>query len=155
MPDDFLALLSRARQIASAISDTERKRTELEKALADGGEHTVQAQRAVEAATSMLSHWEQRLGEATSALPMSPGATPVEAVAVLVRIDEIVRKVDDARREETRLNDIDKNALQFSKDTADIAAKIAPDLAGREVEDIVESLNTTVFPVRVDTIVLL
>jgi uncharacterized protein YhaN len=142
LPDDFSPLLSRARQIASAISDTERKRTELEKALADSGENTVQAQRTVETATSTLSQWEKKLEKATSALPVSPGATPVEAVAVLVRLDEIVRKVDDARREETRLDDIDKNARQFSKDAADIATKIAPDLAGRGVEDVVESLNT-------------
>ncbi len=141
LPADFTPLLGHARRVAAAIADVERRRTELGKQADEHRHRKAEAARTVEEATGARVTSDQALREATHGLPLRPDATATEAVAVLERLDQIVRKLDEAEREAVRLRAIDKDAERFRAEVAENASRLAPDLANRTAEEVAEQLH--------------
>ena len=140
-PDAFLPLLTHARRVEATITEIEHKRVRLAKETDDAQRHSAVARRTLDQMTGTHASWEQSLREATNSLPLRADATAEEAVAVLRQMHDIVQKLDDAKREEVRLNAIHKDAQRFQENVAALAARVAADLDGRGAEEIAKRLH--------------
>ena len=84
-----------------------------------------------------LSAWEKSLRP----LELEADALPEQAEAVLTNLDELFRNLDEAEGYRARIWGIDQTAKEFTQAVGDMTTIVAPDLAGRPVEEIVSTLN--------------
>ena len=98
--------------------------------------------KAFDKAEASWSEWQSQWSDALAALGLDLAVNP-EAVAVQVdTIDEMrtsVVKVNDLRHE--RIGKIERDVTAFSKDVADLAGTVAPDLSEVEPEEAVLQLE--------------
>jgi uncharacterized protein YhaN len=76
-------------------------------------------------------HWE----EAVRPLGLGPGARPVEANAVMEELKSFFDKLREAEALQQRVAGIDRDAETFCSRVAALTSAVAPDLAGRPVEE--------------------
>ncbi|QDV73735.1 YhaN family protein [Botrimarina mediterranea] len=99
-------------------------------------------------AEEFLSAWRVSWAEAMALLQLPADALPEEAESMLSNLDQLFRELDEADGFRGRVYGIDKTAEEFSLAAQELASVIAPDLAGRPVEELVATLNTRVSEAR-------
>jgi uncharacterized protein YhaN len=99
-------------------------------------------------AEESLNAWQASWAEAMALLQLPGDALPEEAESMLSNLDQLFRELDEADGFRGRVYGIDKTAEEFSQAAQDLASAIAPDLAGRPVEEVVATLNTRVGEAR-------
>lgn len=100
------------------------------------------AERQCAAAEKAISRWRQEWADAISHVALEPDATPVEANAVMDRIQTLFAHIEDAGKLQTRIKGIDRDGDRFAEDIQTLVARVAGDLAKVPPELAAAELNT-------------
>jgi len=133
------------------VESSRRERSRREQLAADIERVKVESDEAGEElreAEGALNAWRASWAEVMALLQLSGDALPDEAESVLTNLDQLFRELDEADRLGRRIFGIDKTAEEFLQAAQDLASVIAPDLAGRPVEEVVATLNARVSEAR-------
>ncbi len=131
--DRATAVLESARRLA------EERRGLDERAKALAQELAAAEPRAARCADE-LAAWRESWAAAVEALGLSEDVTVEEAGAVLEALSELFRKVDAAAELRRRIDGMRRDADLLDRDSAEIAARHLPEVAGLAVEERVEEL---------------
>lgn len=92
--------------------------------------------KALEKAEATWSEWQGRWADALAALGLDPTADPEAVSAQIDAIDEMRASVDEVNRlRHERIGKIEGYLAAFGRDVTQLAAIVAPDLAGSESEE--------------------
>ena len=92
--------------------------------------------KALAQAEAIWLEWQRRWADALAALGLDPTADPEVASAQIEAIDEMRTSVDEVNRlRHERIGKIEGYLVAFGRDVAQLAAIVAPDLAGLESDE--------------------
>ncbi|WP_437687461.1 AAA family ATPase [Sorangium sp. So ce176] len=143
-PDDAAArlpaLVEAAEQELAAIElaarerrDRLRERKELERELEDLERERAEHARALEA-------WRAEWEDSVRLLGLPGDASTDEATAILDELGALFRKADSAAHERRRVRGMERDALAFAEDVAELASRHAPDLAALPADQAADQL---------------
>ncbi|WP_437503289.1 AAA family ATPase [Sorangium sp. So ce1099] len=134
------ALVEAAEQELAAIEGAARERRELlrerkelERELADLERERAEHARALEA-------WRAEWEASVRLLGLPGDASADEATAILDELGALFRKADSAAHERRRVRGMERDALAFAADVAELASRHAPDLAALPADQAADQL---------------
>ncbi|NQT12925.1 MAG: hypothetical protein HQ582_09255, partial [Planctomycetes bacterium] len=95
-----------------------------------------------------LAAWQGEWAAAIRYLGLEQDATAAQANVVISTINELFGKLHDADQTGLRISGIDHDKRHFADDVQAIAERLAPELAGRPVEDSVAALSSKLTEAR-------
>ena len=128
---DLTEVLEQAEAAIKRQDDLAQKRTKLETKLADARSERANARLSLQAAEAELDAWRTDWSAQMARIGLEAGAAPEQAEVVLTRISDLFKVLDNRRDFLSRIRGIDRDADQFARDVAALAARVAPDLANR------------------------
>ncbi|WP_437732182.1 AAA family ATPase [Sorangium sp. So ce1335] len=134
------ALVEAAEQELAAIElaarerrELVRERKELERELEDLERERAEHARALEA-------WRAEWEDSVRQLGLPGDASTDEATAILDELGALFRKADSAAHERRRVRGMERDALSFAADVAELASRHAPDLAALPADQAADQL---------------
>ena len=124
-------LLEQAEVAIAHQQDVVHERAELETKLASARSERDNARLSLAAAEAELEAWQAAWSALMTRIGLEATAAPEQAEVVLTGIAELRKALDDRRGFLSRIHGIDRDADQFARDVAVLAAHIAPDLVDR------------------------
>jgi uncharacterized protein YhaN len=122
-------LLEQAEITIHRHDDLAQKRAKLETELAGARRDQSAAGLSLKAAEAELADWQQAWRARMSRIGLEADAPPEQAEVVLAKITELEKTLDERRDFLSRISGIDRDGDQFDRDVAELAARIAPELA--------------------------
>jgi uncharacterized protein YhaN len=135
------ASLDRADLIVQMLTEAARQRAELSKRVPVHIKAVEDARHLEHEAVAALDTWRSEWASAVGGLGLDASASPAEANAVLDRLEELFKKVDEARAFKGRLKGIQRDEEAFAKEVGALVQAVAPDLAQRVSDQAVEMLQ--------------
>ncbi|MBF0566718.1 MAG: hypothetical protein HQK89_15950, partial [Nitrospirae bacterium] len=123
-------LLIRAEEIIATLQDKEKKRSDLSRDI-DKSDYQMRnhfAER--ERLGNALNKWKNVWGKAVSGVGFDENASSEEVEAILVGLSRLFQKVNDIRKDQIRIDQIDEDARRFSDKVSELAGKYPSDLYG-------------------------
>ena len=115
------------------VADNRRRPTQAHRQAAADEENK---RKALEKAEANWSEWQGRWADALTALGLDPAADPEAVSAQIDAIDEMRASVDEVNRlRHERIGKIEGYLAAFGRDVKQLAAIVAPDLAGLESDE--------------------
>ena len=115
------------------VADSRRRLAQAHRQTAADEENKRQA---LEKTETSWSEWQERWADALTALGLDPTADPEAVSAQIDTIDEMRASVDEVNRlRHERIGKIEGYLAAFGRDVTQLAAIVAPDLAGLESEE--------------------
>jgi uncharacterized protein YhaN len=133
-------LLEHAELMISRHDELARRRAKLETELAGARRDQAAAGLSLEAAEAELGDWQQEWSARMARIGLEAGAAPEQAEVVLARIGELRETLEERRGFLSRIAGIDRDVEQFQRDVAELAARIAPELAGGPAGELAREL---------------
>ena len=128
-PDEPLAILvDRCVALVDRIDTASRRRSELEKAIAKGEAALRRGSADRGHAASELREWEKKWATHMELLGCTAEATADDANARIALIEDLFRNVDEADKENLRIEAIEADAERFAREVQSLAERVAPDL---------------------------
>ncbi|MBI3325330.1 MAG: hypothetical protein HYZ81_01310, partial [Nitrospinae bacterium] len=127
-----------------------RQRKELEGKVTPIQRDLESARRDTHEAADKLAQWRTGWTAAVAGLGLEGDARPAEANAVLTKLDELLKKLDEADELAKRIEGIDRDARVFEEDVKDLVARIAPDLLDLPAEQAAAQLNARLNKAQAD-----
>ncbi len=146
----FDALLVDCQSVMDSIEKVNRKRTELEKKIAELENELKTLHQNDEALKKQRITWQSSWKGAVAKLGLEPETSPVEAYAVLSKLDELFKKVDEKASIERRVFGIKRDADEFSSDIEKLITRIAAELVNLPLEQVVAQLNSSLSKAKTD-----
>jgi uncharacterized protein YhaN len=122
------ALLMRSESLTETLDEAATQRKDLQRNVTRLQRDLENAKRDQHEATGKLDQWRTDWTGAVVGLGLGGGALPVEATAVLSKLDELLKKLDEAEALGGRIGGIDRDAKAFEAEVKDVVVRIAPDL---------------------------
>lgn len=128
-PDELLSSnLDQCIAVIERIESTTQRRAELENAIVNG-EATMRGGAAdLEQAASELLAWEKKWATHMMLLGCPADVTADDANARIALIEDLFRNVDEADRENMRIEAIEAEANRFTREVQSLVERVAPDL---------------------------
>jgi len=140
--DETLAsLIFRGQTLIDRIDNTTRKYNLLREAIEELTGELLAAKQSLNSVEGEQTVWQEQWNAAVKDLGMSGKASPVEATAVLDKVEEMVKKVDKIVGLEHRIDGIFRDGEEFEKDVAKVVERVAPDLGAIPSEQAVSELH--------------
>ena len=146
----FDALLAHCEFVIDSIEATNRRRTDLEKSINELADELKALHQNHEALAKQHTAWQSDWKTAVSRLGLEPKTSPSEAYAVLSKLDELFKKVDERALIERRVFGINRDASEFSADIERLVKQIAVELNNLPVEQAVAELNSSLNKAKTD-----
>lgn len=135
------ALLERSQAMIEMIEESNRLRKELQTKIKklrsdlDGSKHVE------EESAAKIEQWQAEWEAAVSGLGLTGKALPAEVNAVLDKLEELFKKLDEAEALGQRIHGIERDAEEFAADVKALVYRLAPDLGGLSADQAVAQLN--------------
>ncbi len=140
--DMFLAtLIEHSGAIADAVERTEHERAQLRQGLRGSEQQLDEQQRKADEVEQELKAWQHRWSETVEALGLDTSAGPDEANAVLEKMQELRQELGKADGLAERIEGIDRDQDEFSKEVKLLCEEVAEELSERPVLEAVEELH--------------
>lgn len=136
----FSDILELAELAIKRRDDLVQQRSRLETKLAAARTERDAAQLSFDKATAGLSAWQTDWSARMARIGLDAGAVPDQAEVFLTKIHDLLKTMDERRGFQSRIHGIDRDADQFARDVAALAARVAPDLAGRAADEAAREL---------------
>ena len=150
-PGDTLdATLRRSDVLVETIEDMMRQRRSLQEQVAVQLQSLERTRRAKEETAIQLAQWRTDWTAAVVGLGLSSDALPAEAHAVLTKLDERLKKVDEADALMQRIAGIDRDAREFERDVKEVMEWCAPDHLALTADQAVTHLHSSLNKARAD-----
>ena len=128
----LMGLLQHAEQLVSSSAERVRRRDSLVDQERQCSKSLDEAQNERDQVDRDLAAWKAEWNEATDGLDLGQDALPEEAEAVLERVAELERNLDEMDALGRRIYGMDRDAAEFSERVSALAEECAPDLAKLE-----------------------
>jgi len=122
-------LLERCQLLVEAIEDSNRRRKELQQKTSALELNQKRLGQAEGECIAQMEQWQADWTAVIANLGLNDKASPAEANSILVKLEELFKKLDDASKLEYRLQRIEKEAREFTTDTRALVQRLAPHLA--------------------------
>jgi uncharacterized protein YhaN len=139
--ESLAALIDRCEHVVETYEEKIRQRKELEKDIHQLESDLVQALRKKEHSETELKKWQTQWISSVQELGLSEHARPSHANAVLSRVEELFHILDKIRNLEARIKGIQRDGVQFEKDTCELVETAAPDLTNVPPHQAASELN--------------
>lgn len=129
---------------AARVAALEKQHTNHDAALRDLRDREAELQEInlkTEKAQADLETWRSEWARAVAPLGLDEDASPAQANAVIEDIRSLMVKLKDIDVFRKRIKGIDRDAAEFADKTAALADKTAPDLSGKDPDEIIKTLN--------------
>jgi len=127
--DETLAAgLERGQDIVDSIDRSNRLREDLEKAIMSTRHDLKEARASESDLAGRVAQWKVDWSETVERVGVSGKSSPEEANALLAKLDDLFKKLDEASALEVRIRAIEKDAEAFRIDVQTLLTRIAPDL---------------------------
>lgn len=147
----FDALVDYCQMVIDNVEEASRRRIDLEKKM-----------KKLEDEVKLLDHnrynlkeefirWNSDWRNVIVNLGLKPETSPSEAYAVLSKMDELFKKVDEKKSFERRVYGINRDAEDFRADVKTVVEKISPELSNMPVEEAVFRLNISLGKAKTDS----
>lgn len=146
----FEALLVDCQSVVDSVEKVNRKRADLEKKINELEDDLKTLHQNDEALKKQHTTWQSGWKGAVAKLGLEPETSPVEAYAVLSKLDELFKKVDEKTSIERRIFGIKRDASEFSSDVEKLVTRIATDLVNLPIEQAVAQLNSSLSKAKTD-----
>lgn len=138
--ETLAAGLQRAEQVVAAIEAIRRRRSELKKGIEQLETQSDAARAQEKKKGGLLETWRADWANSIAVLGLPGTARPAEANAVLDRLNDLFRNIDETKGLKSRLKGITRDADDFTRQGKALTARIAPDLIGSPPDHAVETL---------------
>ena len=146
----FDALVDCCQMVIDNIEEASRRRADLEKKIKKLEDEAkllgLNHKKLGEEFTGWSSGWQ----DAVVNIGLKPETSPSEAYAVLSKMDELFKKMDEKKSIERRVFGINRDAEDFRADVKAVVEKISPELSDVQVEEAVSRLNTSLGKAKTD-----
>jgi uncharacterized protein YhaN len=136
------AVIDYGQRVLHGIDSANAERQRLETIIADLATDLAEADRNLRDADADLLDWQTNWAAAVKELALDGTASPAVANRLLDRIQEFVDKSDKARGLLKRIEGIQRDGQEFTREVRELAARVAPDLLGAPPDLAVSELNT-------------
>jgi uncharacterized protein YhaN len=143
-------LLVDCQTVIDSIEKANRKRADLEKKIGELENELKTLHQNDEALQKQHITWQSGWKGAVAKLGLEPETSPVEAYAVLSKLDELFKKVDERASIERRVFGIKRDAGEFSSDVEKVVTRIATELISLPLEQAVAQLNSSLSKAKTD-----
>ena len=140
--DDLPTLVERGQHSLTHLDSLAQFRNQLRQELALRTPELPQAETAARQAKADFDAWRQRWTEATARLGLGPEPTPAQAASVLDSLGDLSNRLEAAKKHRERIQGIERDAADFTRDLRAFVERVAPDLATFELEPAVVELGT-------------
>jgi uncharacterized protein YhaN len=96
-------------------------------------------------------NWQSNWATAVSKLSLEPEASPAEAYAILSKLEELFKKLDDRDSIERRVFGINRDAVEFSADVKSLTERVATELSNIPIEQAVVQLESSLSKAKMDS----
>ncbi len=139
--DTLAALIDRARGVVEAANRAVRAREVLDETIRAKEDEVAQLGARHDAALADAARWAEEWREAVERLPVSPGAQPSAATAVLRRLDEFFGKEREIRIHEGRIADMRAEIDNMRAAALELCVATGIPHAGADAADLALRLN--------------
>jgi uncharacterized protein YhaN len=146
----FDTLLVDCQSVIDSTEAANRKKADLEKKTAELESELKALHQNDEDLKKQDINWQSDWKGAVAKLGLEPETSPAEAYAVLSKIDELFKKVDERTSIERRVFGINRDAGDFSSDVEKLVTRIATELIGLPLEQAVAQLNASLSKAKTD-----
>jgi uncharacterized protein YhaN len=146
--EELKPILEYAARIYEEMSDTVTERKKLHAEIRRLVEERKTADEAMISSQAALDAWRLQWQAALAGLGLSEGSTPEEAMEALENLRNCLEQRDSAYGYQQRIEEIDRHAKDFEKDTTALVKSIGPDLEGLTVEQAVVKLQSMLTETR-------
>lgn len=151
--ETLTALLERSQIVVGAIDASHQQRKNLDKAISKLHSDIKEAKEAEREAAQQVIEWQSEWSTVVQSLGLTNKALPVEANAVLGRLEEMFKNLDEVDKiERMHISPIGRDAKQFREDVQGLVVRIAPDLVNVPPEQIVADLNARLTKAQTDSV---
>ncbi|WP_437777418.1 AAA family ATPase [Sorangium sp. So ce1097] len=134
------ALVEAAEQELAAIELAARERRELARERKELERELEDLERERSEHARALDGWRAEWAESVRQLGLPGDASTDEATAILDELGALFRKADSAAHERRRVRGMERDALSFAADVAELASRHAPDLAALPADQAADQL---------------
>ncbi|WP_437632056.1 AAA family ATPase [Sorangium sp. So ce854] len=134
------ALVEAAEQELAAIELAARERRELARERKELERELDDLERERSEHARALDGWRAEWAESVRQLGLPGDASTDEATAILDELGALFRKADSAAHERRRVRGMERDALSFAADVAELASRHAPDLAALPADQAADQL---------------
>lgn len=150
-PDGGLdVILEHAAAIVEEIEKTETRRAALTEQLEKDRARLARARKTAADAQAARENWLIAWTEQASRLQLAADTSPATANAVLTRLEEVFKKIDDAEALARRIYGITKDAERFEGEVKPLVERVSPDLIEQTPEKAVDLLHSRLILARKD-----
>jgi len=129
-PEETLEkLLNRCQALVEAIQESARGKKELRKKVGDLNAEIQVARGEKSDAIRKLKEWQVQWSDAIKPLGLTGEISPAAVHVVMAKLDELFKKLDEARSLKTRIEGITRDAAKFGDDVLALVNRLALDLA--------------------------
>lgn len=133
-------LLDRCTAEVHRVQEMSRARQDLIQAAETLKRDLDDAVRTAERASHDLARWLQDWTESMAGLGLPPATLPLEATALIERIEELFKHVDKAETLAARCESATRDRQRFEEDALALAARLAPEIAAHPPDQITAEL---------------
>jgi len=138
---NYDALLIHCQSVTESVEAINRKRVDLEERISKFEDDMKTLEQKRVDLEKKFSQWQSDWKTAVSTLKLVSEASPAEAYAVLFKLDELFKKVDEKASIERRVAGIERDAGEFSTDVQDLVKRVAFELDNLPIEQAVVQIN--------------
>ncbi|MBF0559952.1 MAG: AAA family ATPase [Nitrospirae bacterium] len=143
------SMIDKGLSLVEMNEDIERRRSGLQHTISEFDAQLAEATQTLDATKRELDRWERQWEAAVGELGLEPDIkNPSAAVEFINRSQELFEKLDRAQGLEERIIGIEKEGRKFGLEVSDLVAQMAPDLAGRPVEQAAAELYARLLKAR-------
>jgi len=135
-------LMDRSDALVKAIQTAGRRRENLAAHMKDLERRNTTATQNLKQAEEAQRAWQKKWGAAVKDLNLDAQSLPVEADAVLDRINELFERIDQAQLMQGRIQAIEADGEEFSQSVKDLCGRVAIDIEDTPPEEAAAVLNT-------------
>ncbi len=148
--ESLAVLLHRSQDLLETLQARTQQRQRLEAEIQRARTQLQQAEREIQSAQEGLRAWEDQWSMALEPLGLDSRTPPEAALAVLHSLHELRECRRKMAELDERIQGINADARQFARDVEELCGRVAPDLAGRPVEEAVRTLQERLHKGRTD-----
>jgi len=138
--ESLSSLLIRAETVHTRMSDARERRENLEKESTRLSRSVERAKERDRDAHAKLEEWLNQWAEAVTPMGLSKDALPSQANEVMVQITDMLARLKQARDLGERIDGINREAEQFRSHVANLAERVAPEVATLPAERAAQQL---------------
>jgi uncharacterized protein YhaN len=128
-------LLAQAETVVKRHDDLTHRRAKLENTLAAAQAERTNAELSLQTALAELTTWRSEWSAMMAKIGLEADATPEQAEVFLTKISELLEKLTDRRKNQSRIRGIDRDADDFARDVSALATRVAPESGVRPAAD--------------------